>query len=118
MTTLCRVQYCPECAKNERPKTNQLCLFYGAKRNGYFVRGAIKIGTFGYTPHILKLVKVIGDTIIYESACSLNECGVDIWQTDEYGKYSFKVKKWSRGSIPINQWNAWTQYKHDSNYDI
>lgn len=115
-TTITRVSFCPECFKRNRPRADQLFLVHGSTCNQFHIKDAMKNGTRGFTPHIVELLKVDGENVIYRKACGMNHCDTEIYFSN--GDFNFEIQRWSRGIIPLNQWNAWVMYKHDTNYEI
>lgn len=115
MTIVTRVAFCPNCFKENNPKTNQLFLVYGSSTNKFRIYRANWNGTTGYCPHILRIVKVIGENVVYEKACGI--CEVDMWKNNE-GTISFEITNWSRGIMSILEWDQWILYKNDYDYEI
>ena len=114
-TLITRVAFCENCFKEHNPHTNQLFLVYGSSCNDFYIRQAKSNGTTGFTPHILKLIKVIGENVVYEKACGI--CDIDFYEIQN-GDYAFQVLNWTRGMLTLQEWNAWVKYKHDWDYYV
>lgn len=115
MTTICRVKFCELCHKLHRPKIEEPFVVIG--KSGYHVMFANRNGAVGFTPHLLRLVKVISDTVIYESLCGMHEHGVEVFWDGYHYKFEINEGQWERGMMELKQWNAWVKYK-DPAYQI
>lgn len=117
MTTLSRVCFCEQCYKGYKPQKGQLFLVHGT--HGFHVRSAIRNGTRGYSPHVIRLVKTIGENVVYEKRCGIHFCGVILEYKETKNDFVFDyLGEWQRGIISIQEWNAWVQYKNDPQYQI
>lgn len=112
-TTITRVSFCLNCSKNNDPTKGQKFLVFGSK--GYHVYVAQSHGTAGFTPHILRIHKVIGQNVVYDSACGI--CDVSFGEVKD-GHIDIEVLNWRRGIIFLKNWNDWVGYKHDPDYQI
>lgn len=114
-TILSLVCFCPECLKQGQPKSGTPFVVFGSHQNKFHVYTVEHHGTFGYTPHLVNLVKVIGENVIYEKTCGI--CGVDIWENPQ-GDLCFLLKTKERCVATLKQWNDWVLYKTDSDFWI
>lgn len=115
-TIITRVGWCMDCYKAQRPRTGN---FFVAKGDtGWHVMLANHIGNSGFTPHLYKLIKVVGENIIYEKLCSLHDCGTDVYFHSASQSYRFDLGKWDRGVMKLTDWNKLVVYKHDPQFEI
>ncbi len=117
-TIITRVGYCPICAKQKRPHTGNIFLAYGSHQNCYHIREAMRIGYYGFTPHIYKVIKYERDIIVADVACGMYECDVDRRIEDERWFYYVKSEVWQRQEFPLISWNSLVLYKQDSLYSV
>lgn len=108
-----RVGYCDKCAKAERPRHDSFFVVCGS--HGWHVYRSKGIGKPGYVPTLYRLIKAIGENIVYEKQCSMHDCSVEI----EYrsGMYHFTLGKWERGMMTRESWNALCNLK-DTGYEV
>lgn len=111
-----RVGWCSHCYKAQRPRTDNLFVAKGT--NGWHVMKANHIGNIGYTPHLYKLIKAIGENVVYESMCAMHDCGVEVFFVPSTDRYNFRLGEWQRGMMTLKTWNSLQQYKHDPDYEI
>lgn len=117
MTTISRVHYCAECAKNRNPRTGQLFAVMGT--TGWHVYQAQQNGTIGFTPAVYRIVKVIGENVVCEAVCAMNDCGFEIRYNKEDNMYSFtQIVDWKRNILTLKEWNDMVLYKHDPDYEL
>lgn len=116
-TILTRPGWCEECSKKERPRINDQFIVMGSR--GWHMYIAEFNRPPGFTPHLYKLVKVIGENVVYEYLCCMHNCGCDIYYDQQKQGYQFQLhdSQWKRGILPIKDWNALQQY-FDSDYWI
>lgn len=117
-TIISRVGFCDSCCKNQNPRTGIYYVVMGAT-NGWHIYKAQNMTRFiGYVPMNYKLIKVIGENVIYEKLCSIHGCGMDVYWEPSQQCYKFDQGKWERGMMTLNQWNCLQQIKHDEQYEI
>lgn len=116
MTTITRVGFCEACFKAQRPRTDNFFVARGT--NGWHIMQAKRIGNIGYTPHLYRLIKVIGENVVYEKMCTMHSCGTDIYYDSLSQNYKFLLGKWERGMMTLSDWNSLQKYKHDKDYQI
>lgn len=112
---ICRIGYCPQCEKWHNPHNGQYYLSYGSKRNEYKLAEATRNGTFGYVPHIYRLMKINDQMVDLEISCSMYECGVKKERRTEHG-FSFwfyTVKEFQKETWPLARWNALVLLKNN-----
>lgn len=115
MSIICRIGFCPICAKEGRPQINQIFLAFGSTSNDYHVLKAECNGYRpGYCPHIYK-AKINGENVIVEKSCAMYGCGVDkkIKYQDGHGYDYYYVKGFNREIWTLETWNALVQLKHN-----
>lgn len=118
MTIITRIGFCENCYRNNNPRTGIYYVVMGAK-NGWHVYKAQNMTRFiGYVPMNYKLIKSIGENVIYEKLCSIHDCGMDVYWNPQNQCYNFDQGKWERGIMTINQWNSLQQMKRDNQYLI
>lgn len=114
-TTICRIGYCPECAKNGKPKTGQKFITFGGRSKQYEGHIAKRNMTRGYTPHLYQFVKVMGNMVYYQKLCCMNECGTYLCEEDGALLVCTDDEKWSGViSMTILNWNALIMYRDES----
>lgn len=116
MAIITRVGFCPLCERSRNPKGGQKFLAFGSTSNAYHVYEADHNGRIGFTPHIYKLEKVLGENVVILKACAMAGCGVDIDKSKQ-GDFYY-VKTWEREIWTLEKWNALVLYKHDSDYEV
>jgi len=112
--TITRVGFCPHCFKAQRPRTDNFFVVHG---KNWHVYRANHISNPGYTPHLYRLLKTIGENVIVEKICGMHECGSVVWWDNVNQCYAFSLQKWERTMLTIKQWNALLNLK-DSGYEI
>jgi len=110
--TYSRIGYCPCCAKERRPLTNQLFVVHGT--NGFHIYEALRVGELGYTPHIYVVKKRLGENIVVERICGMHDCGMNVKWDDNTGnwKIAYHASQWRRFVFSIEQWNALVNLKN------
>ena len=111
MTVITRIGYCETCARSNSPRTGQRFLAYGSTSNAYFVLEAERNGKIGFTPHLYKLDKVLGQNVIIFKACSIYGCDVDKKKTGQ--DWWYFVKGWKREVWTLETWNALVLLKNN-----
>jgi hypothetical protein len=120
MTIISRVWFCDSCRRADRPRTSQAILLYGSKRNAYFVGRARRSAHHldrGFTPHILKLIKVEGNIVHFKYACGMDGCDVIRVEENSQFMYIIPEENFKEGSISQKSWNSWVMFK-DTGYRI
>lgn len=112
-TIICRTGWCSICHKENRPHSQDLYLAYGSSHKDFDIRYALGNGTRGFTPHLYKLIKPIGENVVIEKACSF--CDVDIWEAE--GIWNYKVY-YKRSMMFLKDWNSLVLYRRDHDYEI
>lgn len=112
-TTISRVAFCLKCFQQGNPRTHQPFLVFGSKKNQYHIYYSQGFGTIGFTPHILRIHKVIGENVVYDMACGI--CDVSFERGEK--EITASILKWRRGIIDRKNWNDWVLYK-DEDYMI
>ena len=112
-TIITRVGFCSSCYKAQRPRSGN---FFVVKGKDWHIMKSGHIGNTGFVPFLYKLIKVVGDNVIYEKLCSLNDCGTEVFYIPSSDSYDFRLGKWERGMMDIKTWNALAKYKRDSDY--
>lgn len=115
-TIICRVGFCSQCYKAQRPRTDNFFVVHGT--TGWHVMLAQHLGNPGFVPTLYRLVKVIGENVVYEKLCSMHDCGTDVYYHSTSQEYRFDLGEWERGMMTLETWNALVQYKHDTDYHI
>lgn len=117
-TIISRVGHCAFCEKAGRPHYDSTFAVIG-RTGQYHMYIANRIGKIGYTPHFYRLIKTIGQNVVYEKSCAMHGCGVDIYFDNEVQDYQFILYEdsWQRGIMELKDWNALVQYK-DPDYFI
>lgn len=112
-----RVGWCQRCQREMRPKTGHHFVVAGAK--AFHVYQAEHTVYNGFVPYFYKLVKSIGENVVYERLCGIHECGVEVYWDSQNYKYKFVMKEhlWERGIMPLTTWNALVMFK-PSGYEI
>lgn len=116
MAIITRVGWCLDCFKAERPRTDNFFVARGT--NGWHVMKANHIGNLGYTPHLYRSIKIIGENVVYEKMCAMHSCGTDIYYDSLSQNYKFVLGKWERGMMTLSDWNSLQHYKHDPQFEI
>lgn len=116
MTIITRVGFCEACFKAQRPRTDNFFVAMG--KNGWHIMQAKHIGNIGFTPHLYKLIKSIGQNIIYEKMCSMHDCGTEVYWSQQHQNYRFDLGSWEKGMMLLSDWNSLQKYKHDEDYQI
>ncbi len=117
-TIISRVGFCDNCYKNQNPRTGIYFVVMGAK-NGWHIYQAQNMTRYvGYVPMNYKLIKTIGENIVYERLCSIHECGVEVYWDPSNQCYKFDQRAWQRGMMTTKEWNSLQMYKHDDDYEI
>lgn len=113
-TIITRVGFCKDCEKDMRPHYDSLFAVIG-KTNHYHIYKSNSLGRIGFVPHFYKLIKVIGQNVVYEKCCGMHSCGVDIYFSHDIQDYQFAMyrDKWVRGMMDLVSWNALVKYKDD-----
>lgn len=115
-TIITRVGYCPHCNEAMRPHYDSQFAVVG-KTGRYHIYIANSLGRIGFVPHFYKLIKVIGQNVVYEKSCAMHGCGTDIYFDNEKQNYQFYIQGYERGIMDLTSWNALVQY-HDDGYFI
>lgn len=123
-TIICRVGYCSECEKNNRPHTGQLFKTVGS--HGAHIYEADRIARwYGFTPHIYVLHKFIyktegGGDVVFDCICAMYGCGIRRYPNnqDQCWEYTEESNKWKRGIMELKDWNALVSFKKDPDYFI
>lgn len=115
-TIITRVGWCSKCYKAQRPRTDNFFVTMGT--TGWHVMLAKHIGNIGFVPTLYKLIKTVGQNVIFEQLCSMHECGVEVYYVPSTDKYNFRLGEWKRGMMELKTWNSLQQYKHDTDYEI
>ena len=118
-TILTRHGFCPRCSVNNLPKSGTLFKVVGLTGAHMFVCQNNPRWS-GYTPHLYRLIKAIGQNVVYERICCIVGCGIiqipnDQEQCWEYIEIS---DRWIKGIMPLSDWNALVMYKKDMDYFI
>lgn len=117
-TIITRIGFCDNCFRNQNPRTGILFVVMGAK-NGWHIYKAQNMTRFiGYVPMNYKLIKVIGENVIYEKLCSIHKCGMFVYWEPSIQNYKFDQGDWERGMMTLKEWNALQQLKDDRQYTI
>ena len=117
MTIVTRVGWCEECAKQHRPKTGDFFLVYGFAHHSFHMEVAERYGRVGFTPHIYKLDKNLGENVTVLKSCAMYGCGVDRkWDINEYWFYF--VKAYKKEIWETKQWNGLLTLERDRQYMI
>lgn len=118
-TILTRHGFCPLCSVNNLPKSGTMFKVVGRKGSHMKVcehnpRWA------GYTPHLYRLIKALGENIVYERICCVVDCGIIKVANDEeqVWEYIEKEDHWVRGIMTLTDWNSLVMYKKDLDYFI
>lgn len=116
MNTLSLIGYCEHCFKNNQPMLKTPFVVYGSHQKKFHIYFIEKYGVRGFTPHIVQLLKVVGNgDIIYQQACGI--CDVNIYEP-ENGTVHFTIQNWERKVCTIEEWNSWVKYHSDKDYFI
>ncbi len=118
-TIICRTGFCLDCARANRPLYGQLFLVLGS--HGYHVYEVEYTHRFkGFVPMFYKLIKPIGQNIIYERLCCMGKCAITlVWNTTtKKMDFGFDNTKWKRGIMTLESWNALVQYRRDNDYFV
>lgn len=118
--TICRVGYCEWCAKENRPHTGQMFVAIGSAWH-YHVYEAQRIAPrYGFTPYLYRVHKVIGENVVVDYVCSMNECGSTILWNDDRQRWWFTIpgENWGRTILSLSDWNSLVTYKRDLDYFI
>ena len=114
-TKITRVGWCSACYKAGRPHYDNFFVAWGS--HGWHVMLAKRMGRAGFTPHIYRLIKVIGENVIYESICAMHDCGVEVFHVPAKNSYNFRLGEWERGMMELKQWNNLVLLK-DTGYEV
>lgn len=116
--TICRTGFCEWCQKENRPHTGQRAMVQG--NHGYHVITANHVPRwYGFTPHLYKIHKVIGENIVYKRLCCMDGCGVYLEFNQERNVFDYFLEdNWVRGMMTIADWNALCTYKRDTDYFV
>lgn len=113
-TIITRVGFCERCSRNSNPRSGLFYVVHGD--TGWHVYKSTSLGKIGFVPTNYKLIKVIGQNVVYEKLCSIHNCGVYVYYDNIKQNYQFDQLNWQRGMLSITTWNALQQYKHDKDY--
>ena len=106
-----KISFCPNCKENNHPLTSDLFLYYDFLKKIHSTvtvkRVIQKVAPIeaGFTPHIIKIDKVIDkEYVSYFLICSICESGLIYYE----GKYVFDIKyeNVSKGIMSIEKWNG------------
>lgn len=117
-TTICRVGWCEKCLKEKRPHTGQRFLTLGS--HGYHIYYVEHIPRlYGFTPHLYRLKKVIGQNVTFEYICCMENCGFE-FEKNPSGIIEFFAieEEFKRGILELHQWNALVKFKRDHDYYV
>lgn len=106
MLAMTRVGYCPDCAKERRPKRGQLFIF--VLDDGGSELRLLMHPTVGIAPHLYTCVDVVGQTVKYQSVCAVIGCGVTRVESLEEGQpdcFAYDMYSEVR-EMPLREWNA------------
>ena len=113
-----RVSFCQKCYNAGRPKTNQTFVVWGDYRQSFIVYQSLRIGMRGFTPHIYKFKRLIGDIVYFDVSCSMDGCDSYIKKNPK-DKNLFKVGfKTDNSKMKLSDWNALVNYKRDKDFEI
>lgn len=115
-TILTRVGFCPDCCRADRPRTDNFFVAMGS--TGWHVMVAKRIGKPGYVPTLYRLIKALGENVIYEKLCGMHDCGVEVFYNSTTDRYNFHLGKWERGVMTTKNWNSLQAYKHDLDFEV
>lgn len=115
-TIITRVGFCDNCCKNRNPRTGIFFVVMGT--TGWHILKSKAMGKIGFVPMNYKLIKTIGENVVYEKLCSIHDCGMEVFYDSNRQSYQFIQGKWGRGVMSVKTWNALQQYKHDGDYSI
>ena len=116
MTVIARVGFCEQCFINQHPRTG--IFFVVAGKKGWHIYKAQAMGKIGYVPTNYRLIKSIGENIVYEKICGIHGCGVNVYFDNSQQMYRFDFLNWQRGIMDNKSWNALVTYKRDEDYLI
>lgn len=119
-----RCGYCEKCHANGFPIQGQRILLYGSK--GFYVHDAEVYRRpdpnptqVGFTPHLYKFIKSVGNKVTAHRICCVDKCAIDIKFVGN-NKYDFFIldSSWEKIEMSIADWNALTNFKRDPNYIV
>lgn len=113
-TIITRHGWCEECYKQHRPHSEDLYLAFGTTSNDWIIKWAQGNGLRGFVPVNYRIHKAIGQTIIFDYACSF----CDIEEVKTPGGVDLFVLWHKRSNMSITDWNAMVVYKRDPSYLI
>jgi hypothetical protein len=116
METITRVGFCADCAKNDRPKTDQPFFAFNVNKNEFEERYALHNGVPGYTPHIYR-AKLVGANVIVLINCAMYECGTTNYK-QVADRFTVSLTHVVREVWTIKQWEDLKKYSRDFDYDI
>lgn len=117
-TIICRTGWCGKCAKEQRPQYNQRFMAVGEHGyHLYYVETTHR--WYGFTPHLYQ-AKIIGDNVVYERLCCMENCGVEIYANEKERcfDYFFNKENIIKNITTLKNWNALVMYKNDQDYFI
>lgn len=116
-TIISRVGYCPECAKNGSPKTNQPFLVFGSSSNALKAMRALHNGRKGFVPTFYKLRKVQDNKIFYQTCCGV--CGIYPYSEDDKNWLAIDEEQWSGWKkTTLDNWNNLVLRWKDMGFEI
>lgn len=116
-TIVSRVGYCPACAKNGSPKTNEPFLVIGSTSNEYILLYALHNGRNGFVPTFYRLYKVVDDKVYFQKLCGV--CGFYSYVKNRKRFVTLIEDNWSGlFKTSLTNWNALILYKHDEMFWI
>jgi hypothetical protein len=120
-TIICRTGWCDICAKENRPHTGQRFITIGSKGRYHVYHVDHVPKRYGFTPHLYRLNKSIGNDVVYDMLCCMEDCGVYLDDNASTGKIDFCLlpDKWRRGLMLLIDWNALVlRCKQDPDYFV
>jgi hypothetical protein len=120
MTTITRLGYCENCAKEHRPKTGQEFLVQGSSHREPKIMKAIRNGRAGFVPHLYRITGFdqIRHKVYYQRLCSMEGCGTYTYETDTHHCLDRVEDQWSTILVTkVSNWNALVLFK-DTGFTI
>ena len=117
-TEITRVQFCQSCYDKKLPQIGIPFVTIGRSKKEYVIRKAKRLGTRGFTPHIIQMVSSAKGIIEYNSYCAIAGCGLNLKPMKTEGDFQIEIIKDVTKLMPRTDWNALICFKDDPQYTL
>ena len=107
--------HCKKCEEAKSPKVGDMFITIGGT-------GRIKLheciggGVIGITPHLIQFVQETKDLVEIRVACSIHDCGVDIFHDEDFNDFEFDILETRNYKISKGDWRELQGFKEKDYY--